>query len=44
MQILAKRRWSEVVQNDIRTSYMDLEEAAQLGHLDAQKVLGLFPL
>lgn len=40
MQTLAKRRWSDVVQNDIRTAYMDLEEAAQLGHLDAQKVLG----
>lgn len=39
VETLAKRRWSEVVQRDLRTAYMDLEEAAQLGHPDAEKLL-----
>ncbi|KAI3422104.1 Protein sel-1 1 [Globodera pallida] len=40
MNILSKRRWSDTIQRDIRTAYMDLEESAQLGHLDAMKILG----
>ncbi|KAL3083139.1 hypothetical protein niasHS_010941 [Heterodera schachtii] len=40
IRILSKRRWSDAIQRDIRTAYMDLEESAQLGHFDAQNILG----
>jgi TPR repeat protein len=40
LDVLGKRRWSVVFPNDIRAAYNDLEEAAKLGHRDAQKILG----
>lgn len=39
IELLAKKRWSDVMQSDIRGAYVDLEEAAQLKHSDAEKVL-----
>lgn len=39
MEILSKRRWADIGSRDIRSAYMDLEEAAQLNHVDAEKIL-----
>ena len=37
---MSKKRWSEIAQNDVRSAYSDLEEAAKLGLDDAKKILG----
>uniref|UniRef100_A0A915N3S8 Uncharacterized protein n=1 Tax=Meloidogyne javanica TaxID=6303 RepID=A0A915N3S8_MELJA len=39
LNILSKKRWSEIAQKDIRAAYTDLEEAAKLGSDDARKIL-----
>ncbi|KAL7073585.1 hypothetical protein ACQ4LE_007506 [Meloidogyne hapla] len=39
LNILSKKRWSEIAQKDIRKAYSDLEEAAKLGLDDAKKIL-----
>ncbi|CAK5025571.1 unnamed protein product [Meloidogyne enterolobii] len=39
LNILSKKRWSEIAQKDIRAAYTDLEEAAKLGSDDAKKIL-----
>jgi hypothetical protein len=40
LEVLGKRRYSAVYPADIRAAYSDLEEAASLGHRDAEKILG----
>jgi hypothetical protein len=44
LDILSKRRWSATTQIDLRTAYVDLQSAAQLGHPDAEKILGIATL
>lgn len=44
LSVLSKKRWSITTQSDIRTAYVNLERAAQLGHLDAEKILGCYLL
>uniref|UniRef100_A0A915P1U3 Sel-1 protein n=1 Tax=Meloidogyne floridensis TaxID=298350 RepID=A0A915P1U3_9BILA len=39
LNILSKKRWSEIAQKDIRAAYTDLEEADKLGSDDAKKIL-----
>ncbi|KAF7634675.1 hypothetical protein Mgra_00005923 [Meloidogyne graminicola] len=39
LNILSKKRWSVISQNDIRKAYSDLEEASKLGLNDAKKIL-----
>uniref|UniRef100_A0A915D677 Ribosomal protein S5 C-terminal domain-containing protein n=1 Tax=Ditylenchus dipsaci TaxID=166011 RepID=A0A915D677_9BILA len=39
LEILSRKRWSDIGQRDLRGAYMDLEEAAQLKHPDAEKIL-----
>lgn len=39
VKLLSKKRLSDVAQNDIHAAYLNLEEAAQLKHSDAEKVL-----
>lgn len=40
LEVLSRRRRSEFDDKDIRSAFIDLEEAASLNHPDAQKVLG----
>lgn len=40
LKLLERKRWGAVEAYDLNGAYKDMEEAAQLGHLDAKKILG----
>ncbi|CAD5225652.1 unnamed protein product [Bursaphelenchus okinawaensis] len=40
LQVLGRKRWAQVDVADLKNAYKEMEKAADMGHPDAQKILG----